>query len=186
LGRVGTASSRRHVTRDRGRRDAEHAKRPFCAERDLIALVPDEHGAPVGRRIRRGAVRPLKPELVRHPILLSDRDRTARRASPAPVALFGRCSARNAARSAARARRRRPDCKRKPRACGAFSCGAYRDRTGDLRLAKPVPTESAEGGSEGETADLAGDSEPPLPGATGSDRANRIAPWARRGMKLAR
>jgi hypothetical protein len=48
--------------------------------------------------------------------------------------------------------------------------GAYRDRTGDLRLAKPVPGESAEGGSEAESADLAGDSEPPLPGATGSGR----------------
>src|SRR4029453_6560667 len=48
--------------------------------------------------------------------------------------------------------------------------GAYRDRTGDLRLAKPVPCESAEGGSEAESADLAGDSEPPLPGATGSGR----------------
>ena len=50
------------------------------------------------------------------------------------------------------------------------SDGAYRYRTGDLRLAKPVHTESGEGGSEGETADLAGDSEPPLPGSTGSDR----------------
>jgi len=48
--------------------------------------------------------------------------------------------------------------------------GAYRDRTGDLRLAKPVAGESGEGGAEGESADLAGDSEPPLPGATGSDR----------------
>ena len=48
--------------------------------------------------------------------------------------------------------------------------GVYRDRTGDLRVAKPVPSESGEGGSEGESADLAGDSEPPLPGATGSDR----------------
>jgi hypothetical protein len=56
--------------------------------------------------------------------------------------------------------------------CG-FACrgasGAYRDRTGDLRLAKPVRGESGEGGSEGESADLAGDSEPPLAGATGSD-----------------
>jgi hypothetical protein len=50
------------------------------------------------------------------------------------------------------------------------SDGAYRDRTGDLRLAKPVPGESAEVGSEGESADLAGDSEPPLTGATGSNR----------------
>ena len=33
-----------------------------------------------------------------------------------------------------------------------------------------VPSESGEGGSEGESANLAGDSEPPLPGATGSDR----------------
>jgi hypothetical protein len=48
--------------------------------------------------------------------------------------------------------------------------GAYRDRTGDLRLAKPVLSESAEAGSEGESGELAGDSEPPLPGATGSDR----------------
>ena len=53
---------------------------------------------------------------------------------------------------------------------GPFSFGAYRDRTGDLRLAKPVSGESAEVGSEGESADLAGDSEPPLTEATGSDR----------------
>jgi hypothetical protein len=48
--------------------------------------------------------------------------------------------------------------------------GAYRDRPGDFRFARPVLSDSGEGGSEGETADLAGDSEPPLPGATGSDR----------------
>ena len=53
---------------------------------------------------------------------------------------------------------------------GTDGDGAYRDRTGDLRLAKPVGGESAEGGSEGESADLAGDSEPPLPGAAGSNR----------------
>ena len=47
--------------------------------------------------------------------------------------------------------------------------GAYRDRTGDLRLAKPVPSESGDAGYEGESADLAGDSEPPLAGATGSE-----------------
>ena len=59
-----------------------------------------------------------------------------------------------------------------PREAGqtSFGNGAYRDRTGDLRLAKPVPSESGGVGSEGESADLAGDSEPPLPGATGSDR----------------
>src|SRR4051794_28388276 len=47
------------------------------------------------------------------------------------------------------------------------SHGAYRDRTGDLRLAKPVATESGEGGSNSETADLAADSDPPLPETTG-------------------
>ena len=65
---------------------------------------------------------------------------------------------------------RKATCTEKPAVSSGFLSGAYRDRTGDLRLAKPVPTESGEGGSEGESADLAGDSEPPLPGATGSGR----------------